>query len=366
MASQNEMKVMQFPSKYVQGRNAVNLLPQYVEDMGGKSLIVVTKSQLERMTSIMGAGSRVEVFNGEASYEEIERVKSLAVNEGATVLVAVGGGKVIDVVKISADQLGIPSIIVPTICATDAPCSGCAITYTASGEYIRAEYQRTNPRLVLVDSEIIAAAPSRFLVSGMGDAFATYLEAIACEATCSPNQCKGGGLRTKSAMALCKLCTETLFEYGVQAKMENDKGVAGEALENVIEANTLLSGLGFESTGLSMCHAVANAFTLLPECHSKYHGEKVAYGCLVELEMSDPLNIRDRAYEFFKSVGLPVTLKEMNLPEPTEEQIMTLANDVARDDEAQYSHFEPYGFDAAKIAEAIRAVDRRGRQFSGL
>ncbi len=362
MIVQSEMKVMQFPSKYVQGRKAIQLLPQFVDEMGGKSMMVVTKSQFGRMSSLMGKQSRIELFHGESCYEEVERVKDLAVKEEATVLVAVGGGKVIDVVKIAADQLGIPCIIVPTICATDAPCSGCAVTYTKDGEYIRVEYQKTNPRLVLIDSEIIAAAPSRYLVSGMGDAFATYLEALACDATASPNQCKGGGLRTKSSIALCKLCLETLFDYGVQAKLDNEKGIVSEALENIIEANTLLSGLGFESTGVSMCHAVSNTFTFFPECHSKFHGEKVAYGCLVELEIHDPLNIKDKTYEFFKRVGLPVTLKEMNLPHLTYEQALMMGNDVAKEDESQYSHYEPYPFDAARIADAILAVDRRGRQ----
>lgn len=358
MIAQNVMKVMQFPSKYVQGRNAIHLLPQYVEEMGGISIVVATKSQHDRVVSLIGGKSRVEVFGGECCYEEIDRVMALAKSMHATVLVAVGGGKVIDVVKIAADRLCIPSVIVPTICATDAPCSGCAVTYTSEGEYIRVEYQKTNPRLVILDSEIIAKAPSRFLVSGMGDAFATYLEAIACEATGSPNECRGGGLRTKSAMALSRLCTDTLFEYGLQAKRDNDSGVVSEALENIIEANTLLSGMGFESTGLGMCHAVANAFTLLPECHSKYHGEKVAYGCLVELEMYDPLGIKDRTYEFFRQIGLPVALAEMNLTEPTHEQVMLLACDVAKTDESQFSHHEPYIFDAEKVAEAIMAVDR--------
>ena len=357
---QKEMKVMQFPSKYVQGRNAIKLLPQYVEQMGGKSLVMVTKSQYERTNILMGNRSKVEIFGGECCYEEISRVKAIALEMSATVLVAIGGGKVIDVVKISADELGLPSIIVPTICATDAPCSGCAVTYTAEGEYIKVEYQKTNPRLVLVDSEIIAHAPSRFLVSGMGDAFATYLEALACEATHSPNECKGGGLRTQSAMALCRLCTDTLFEYGPKAKQDNDCGIASTALENIIEANTLLSGLGFESTGLGMCHAIANAFTLLPECHSKYHGEKVAYGCLVELEMYDPLNIKEKTYQLFKQIGLPVTLKDMNLISPTEEQIMILANDVAKNEPSQFSHHEPYTFDAKKVAQAILSVNAQG------
>lgn len=358
MVKQSEMKVMQFPCKYVQGKNAIQLLPQYIEQMGGKSLIVTTKSQLKMVESMMDDKSCIELFGGECSYEEISRVKALSEQTGATVIVAVGGGKVIDVVKISADQLCIPCIIVPTICATDAPTSGCAVTYTKEGEYIKVEYQKTNPRLVLIDSEIIAHAPVRFLVSGMGDAFATYLEAIACEATDSPNECKGGGLRTKSAMALCKLCTETLFEYGPQAKADNENGIASDALENIIEANTLLSGLGFESTGLGMCHAVANAFTLIPECHGKYHGEKVAYGCLVELELYDPLGIKDKTYEFFRNVGLPVCLKDMNLPHPTHEQIMLLAQDVAKNDPSQFSHHEPYTFDAEDVAKAICAVNK--------
>lgn len=357
MVNQKDMKVMQFPCKYVQGKNAIQLLPQYVEQMGGKSLVLTTKSQYELVNSIMAKLSRIELFGGECSYEEIDRVKTLAQEMEATVIVAVGGGKTIDVVKISADQLNIPSIIVPTICATDAPTSGCAVTYTKDGEYIRVEYQKTNPRLVLVDSEIIAHAPTRFLVSGMGDAFATYLEALACEATDSPNECKGGGLRTKSAMALCKLCTDTLFEYGLQAKKDNEQGIASDALENIIEANTLLSGLGFESTGLGMCHAVANAFTLLPECHGKYHGEKVAYGCLVELEMYDPLDIKEKTYDFFKAVGLPTSLKDMNLPNLTDEQIMLLANDIAKNEPSQFSHHEPYAFNAEKVAQAIKTVD---------
>ena len=91
-----------------------------------------------------------------------------------------------------------------------------------------------------------------------------------------------------------------------------------------------------------------------------YHGEKVAYGCLVELEIYDPLGIRDKTYEFFAKVGLPVTLAEMKLPDATDEQVMMMANDVAKDDPSQYSHHEPYPFDAQMIFDAIRAVDKRG------
>lgn len=359
--SLREMKVMQFPSKYIQGPGAIRLLPGVMEGLGGKSLVLVTKSQRELLERIMSGKGRVEVFGGESSYEEIDRVIAIAKGMGATAIAGAGGGKAIDTAKIVGERLGIPSVIVPTISATDAPCSGIAIVYTPTGEYIRAEYLKTNPRLVLVDTEIIAKAPSRFLVSGMGDAFATYLEAIACEKTASANECQGGGLRTASAMALAKLCLDTLFAYGERARADADAGVASEAVDRIVEANTLLSGLGFESTGLAMCHAVANAFTLLPQCHEMYHGEKVAFGCLVELELYDPLGIRDRAFEFFAKVGLPVTLADMKLPDATDEQLGIMAADVAKDDPAQYSHHEPYPFDAQKVLAAMRRADERGR-----
>lgn len=51
-----------------------------------------------------------------------------------------------------------------------------------------------------------------------------------------------------------------------------------DALERIVEANTYLSGIGFESSGLAGAHAIHNGFTILEECHHLYHGEKVAFG----------------------------------------------------------------------------------------
>ena len=38
-------------------------------------------------------------------------------------VMASGGGKAIDTVKVVAGQLGLPTIILPTLASTDAPCS---------------------------------------------------------------------------------------------------------------------------------------------------------------------------------------------------------------------------------------------------
>lgn len=67
--------------------------------------------------------------------------------------------------------------VIPTIAATDAPCTALSVIYTKTGEFDKYLILPQNPNLVLVDSEIVCKAPVRFLVSGMGDALATWFEA---------------------------------------------------------------------------------------------------------------------------------------------------------------------------------------------
>ena len=110
----------------------------------------------------------------------------------------------------------------------------------------------------------------------MGDALSTWFEARSCAQTQSVNEC--GGLSTLTGLNLAKLCYDTLLKYGKAAKTANDENVVTPALNYIVEANILLSGIGFESSGLAAAHAIHNGLTALKETHSFYHGEKVAFG----------------------------------------------------------------------------------------
>src|SRR5207344_710582 len=92
-----------------------------------------------------------------------------------------------------------------------------------------------------------------------------------------------GGASTLSAAALAELCHRTLMTDGVEALSAVKHQVVTPAVERLIEANTLLSGLGFESSGLAAAHAIHNGLTAVPGTHDFFHGEKVAYGLLVQL-----------------------------------------------------------------------------------
>src|SRR5512143_3031362 len=318
-----------FPGKYIQGVGALGELPALIELLGKKGLILASPSANAKVLPGCGVdwasrGIAVEVFGGECCENELGRVSAAVAKTRADVIVGMGGGKTIDTAKIAADRARIPVVVVPTIASTDAPTSGCAVIYTDDGVFVAVCYQRMNPAAVLVDLGIIAAAPTRFLVAGMGDALSTWFEARTCERTHSPNEC--GGYGTAAGVAIARLCYGTLLSHGAAAKRANDAHLVTPALDRIVEANILLSGIGFESAGLAAAHSIHNGLVALADTHSFYHGEKVAFGVLAGLQLADAsADEAATVFAFCEEVGLPTTLADIGLGNADRRQLMEVA-----------------------------------------
>ncbi len=354
-----------FPGKYIQGCCSILQLESMFNKFGSKAVVITSPSAKKFLPASydqppLSSQVAVEVFGGECTEAELERLSKRIEQLKADIVIGMGGGKVIDTAKIVSDRAGLPVIIVPTIASTDAPCSGCAVTYSEDGIFEQVHYQRLNPAAVIVDEEIIAKAPVRFLVAGMGDALATWFEARSCEKTSSKNEC--GGLSTLAGQNIARLCYDTVIEHGLRAKLDHEHGVLSKALKNIIEANILLSGIGFESGGLASAHAIHNGLTALPETHPFYHGEKVAFGVLTGLHLNHaPMDEIDTVYRFCASVGLPVTLLQIGIQEITKEKLMVVANKTT--ESGSSIHHERDGIDANQVYEALIKADQYGRQF---
>jgi glycerol dehydrogenase len=361
------LSVFSCPSRYTQGRNATAQLGQEMRTVGleGPALILAGRSAIQLLSEVwrktLGDAAisfDVHRFGGECSLREIERIKASAEKLPARVIIAAGGGKTLDAGRAAAADLHLPVVNCPTIASSDAPCSALSVIYTDEGAFQQYRIYGRNPDLVLVDSEVIARSPVRLLVAGMGDALATVFEARTCVEGHVKNM--RGGASTRSALALAELCYRTLLEDGLEGRRCVERQVVTPALERLIEANTLLSGLGFESSGLAAAHAVHNGLTAAPQTHEFFHGEKVAFGTLVQLVLEGkPKTQIDEVVRFSIDVGLPVTLAAIGLGELPREMLEQVATRATAPGETM--HNEPFEVTPALVADAILAADALGR-----
>lgn len=297
-------------------------------------------------------------FGGECSHAEIERGKSAARGAGVKAIVGAGGGKLLDAARAVAADLKLPVVNCPTIASSDAPCSALSVIYTEDGVVDEYRIYARNPDLVLVDTAVIAQAPARFLVAGMGDALATLLEARTCFEGRVKNM-RGGG-STLSALALAQLCYRTLIADGIEAKRAVEMHAVTPAMERIVEANTLLSGLGFESSGLAAAHSIHNGLTAVPETHDYLHGEKVAFGALTQLILEGkPRAEIEELLTFSCEVGLPVTLAQVGLQDCGSAVVAKVAERTVAQGET--IHNEPFAVSPVMVADAIRSADAAGR-----
>jgi glycerol dehydrogenase len=347
--------------------NASQILGREMSGLGikGPALIVAGRSALAQLSdtwkqtlSEVDCSYSIHSFGGECSLAEITRIRRAAEACGARVMVGAGGGKVLDAARATAAELGLPFVSCPTLASTDAPCSAVSVVYTESGTVEEIRILPCNPVLVLVDTQVIVQAPPRLLASGMGDALATWFEARACAASDSKNV--RGGRSTRSALALAGLCYRTLLEDGVEAMEAARKRKVTPAFERIVEANTLLSGLGFESSGLAAAHSIHNGLTVAPQTRSFYHGEKVAFGTLVQLVLEHgEISEIEEVIGFCTQVGLPVTLAQIGLQDLPREMLEKIALRATEAGESIQN--EPFEASSARVADAILTADALGR-----
>ncbi|WP_315081560.1 glycerol dehydrogenase [uncultured Clostridium sp.] len=352
------------PSKYVQGNGELENIARHTSNLGDNFFVIISTSGMKRVSntikdSFSNSDSNLifEIFNGECSEIEIKRLQNSFQENNCNVVIGIGGGKILDTAKAVAYYENVPVVITPTIASTDAPCSALSVIYKDNGIFDRYLLLKQNPNVVLVDTKIIVNAPSRLLISGMGDALATYFEARACRRANSLNL--AGGHITLAAETLAHACYKTLLSEGYKAKLAVNNNVVTKAVENIVEANTLLSGLGFESGGLAAAHAIHNGFTILKECHDLYHGEKVAFGTITQLVLENaPIEEIREVINFCRSIGLPTNLSEMGIKNIDKDDIMRVAEACCA--EGETIHNMPFDITAYDVYAAILTANKLG------
>ncbi|MCX8997097.1 glycerol dehydrogenase [Rhizobiaceae bacterium BDR2-2] len=353
------MMIFGSPARYIQGPGLLAEMGPELARLSGRATMVVDSFIEDAYGEAIAASCRsagVELtlltFGGESSPEEVDRLAALA-GEAPPVVAAAGGGKCIDAGKALANRSGAAMVTIPTVASTDAPTSHNYVLYGADHRMLGVEKLRRNPDLVLVDTEIIVRAPKQMFLGGIGDTIGKIYEVEACARNGGVNVF--GGTSAWSARVLARASHDILLRHAEDALGAIDRGKTDPVFEMVVEATVLMSGLAFESGGLSIAHSMTRGLTALAPWKERMHGHQVAYANLVQIALEDrpEAEIGDLA-AFYGRIGLPRSLAELGGVAPSEETFETIARLTMT---APHIRHFPRTLSAREVAHAMRRIE---------
>ena len=306
---------MSFPSTILRGTGSVSRLDEIAQKLGKRVFIIggnksraavlpLIESQLNALNVVESAW-----YGGECSDSNAAMLMEKIKKHDVDFLLVIGGGKAVDTGKVVAANLGMPFVVIPTIAATCASIATVAVIYDDNGHYFESRKLKKGADYVIIDPQIIAKAPLKWLSAGLGDTLAKFYEyRVICQG-------KPEGSLNMAAFNNGKLCLEVISTYGPEACEGVKKGEITFALEQVMDAIyiyagfTSIMGIG---NHLASAHGLYNGFTVNDQVRHYGHGLLVGFGnlCLLALEKRSDDEIND-AIKLAKSCGVPINMKEI-------------------------------------------------------
>ena len=320
----NPIPLIISPGKVLRGNNILKESGAEIARLGDRPIVVggnkslaIAKPHLQFIIEDRQLEAKEASYLPDCAESSLAELREAAAKHQADFIIGVGGGKALDTAKLLAHQCQIPIVTVPTSAATCAGWTALSNIYSEEGAFQYDVALDRCPELIIVDYGIIATAPTRTLVAGIGDAIAKWYEA-------SISSGNSNATMTIAAVQQARILRDILLQKSPEA-LENP---CGEAWREVVDATVLLAGviggIGGANCRTVAAHAVHNGLTHIREAHHALHGEKVAYGILVQLRLEEMVqnsqlaaSARKQLIEFYNAIGLPKTLEDLGLSKVT-------------------------------------------------
>ncbi|AFY91568.1 iron-containing alcohol dehydrogenase family protein [Chamaesiphon minutus] len=355
------------PARVMRGRHALADAIEYIVRLGQRPLIVGGDRSLE-LIQLQVLFDRPDLTIESVNYtpdcceSSLDRLMLAVTTHQADVIIGIGGGKCLDTAKLLAHRTQLPVVTIPTSGATCAAWTALSNIYSESGAFLYDVSLAKCPDLLVLDYSIVATAPQRMLVAGIGDAIAKWYEASVSSGHSSQTL-------LIAAVQQARVLRDILFQKSPSALAAPD----GEDWQEVVDATILLAGviggLGGAQCRTVAAHAVHNGLTHLPGSHHALHGEKVAYGILVQLRLQEMLQgdrlaatARQQLLDFYSTIGLPKTLSDLGLSEITISQLDRAATLACKPDSDLHRlpfAVTPEQLVAAMVSTTIVEVENR-------
>lgn len=308
------------PAQVFRGAQLLQQAGSIIARLGTRPLIVGGVRSLDAVRpTLQSALEQQSLVSSEVSCKNactdknLKRLKQAAVAHKADVVIGVGGGKVLDAAKLLAHQCSLPIVTIPTSAATCAAWTALSNVYTETGAFQYDVGLPHCPNVLLLDYDIIATAPVRTLIAGIGDALAKWYEASVSS---------GHSQQTMiiAAVQQARVLRDILLQKSAEAIANPQSAAWQEVVDATVLMAGVIGGIGGAQCRTVAAHAVHNGLTHLEGNHASLHGEKVAYGILVQLRLEEMLQgsqlavmARQQLTKFYQEIGLPLTLTDLGL-----------------------------------------------------
>lgn len=269
-------------------------------------------------------------YDGTASHEDMERLAK-KIGEKADCVVGIGGGRVLDTAKGTAELLNVEYVTVPTVLGTCAAYTPLSAVYHPDHSFKQVDYYERAAYLCLMDLNLLIESPKKYFLGGIGDTLAKWYEAagITEHLTETFSAMVEIGLRT------AKLTQEILLKDTEEALLSMDRAEVTIAFQRVADTVVAVAGTvgGFagEYGRMSGGHAVHNGMSLVKETHDYEHGVKVAYGVLVQLAAAGKFDELKQLQDYLRKNSFPTKLADFGVVEGLEEKMLAIAEFAASD-----------------------------------
>ena len=308
------------PACVLRGQNALAQAPDAIAHLGKRPLIVggsnslaAAKPFLQPILQQQQLEPAETAYGNDCSESALERLREAAAAHKADFIIGVGGGKALDAAKLLAHQCKIPIATIPTSAATCAAWTALSNIYSEQGAFQYDVTLARCPDLLILDYGLIQTAPQRTLVAGIGDAIAKWYEASVSSGTSEQTM-------IIAAVQQARILRDILFQKSAAALKEPGSEIWQEVTDAVVLLAGVIGGIGGAQCRTVAAHAVHNGLTHLLASHGTLHGEKVAYGILVQLRLEEMLQnnqlaatARQQLLKFYSEIGLPQTLDDLGL-----------------------------------------------------
>ncbi|MDR3315815.1 MAG: iron-containing alcohol dehydrogenase [Coriobacteriales bacterium] len=329
--------------------------------IAGEKAYAAVAARLEPSLAAAGIATQLQKYPGLPTQAQAGIFAQQAASLQVQAVIAVGGGRILDLAKGVAALAGLPLVTIPTIAATCAAFSDLIVYYHPDGSQDCYVFHDEPPRLIIVDPEVLLAAPAQYLHSGVVDSIAKYYEV---QSSFNGNR---HDLVLRLQIKVSELILETLEQDYTQAFKRSGSNVGTKVstvvLQNTLDAIILLAGLvgaikGNVAYG-GLAHHFYNQTTKIPITQRRLHGEVVSYGLLVQWVIEG----RDDSYvsahqQDFALLGQPVTLAELGITDAVESSVTRIAQ-LMKEAVGEYSS-AARELTERSLIEAIYHVDTLG------